>query len=165
MRADSGRMLRKSCAQRLARDLGERAGQLDAGRPAADDDERQQAALLRRVGLALGRLEREQHPPPHLERIVQRLQSRRARRPLRMAEVGVRRAGRDDQVVVRDRRRAAVDGPDRRARADRGVDCRASASSTCTFFCARRIQRIGDAMSPGDSAAVATWYSSGWNRW
>ena len=29
----------------------------------------------------------------------------------------------------------------------------------------RRIHRMGDAMSPGDSVAVATWYSSGWNRW
>jgi hypothetical protein len=33
----------------------------------------------------------------------------------------------------------------------------ASASHTSTFFCFLRIQRIGDAMSPGDSAAVATW--------
>ena len=32
-----------------------------------------------------------------------------------------------------------------------------SPSSTCTFACLRRIQRIGDAMSPGDSAAIATW--------
>ena len=32
-------------AQRLPRDLGERAGQLDAGRPAADDDEGEQPAL------------------------------------------------------------------------------------------------------------------------
>jgi NADH dehydrogenase FAD-containing subunit len=25
--------------------------------------------------------------------------------------------------------------------------------------------RIGAAISAGDKAAVATWYSSGWNRW
>ena len=31
--------------------------------------------------------------------------------------------------------------------------------------CLRRIERSGWAMSPGDRAPVATWYSSGWNRW
>ena len=87
--------------QRLARDLGERAGQLDAGRSAADDHERQQAPLHGGVRLPLRRFERQQHPPPDLERIVERLQPGRARRPLGVAEVRMRRAGRDDQVVVR----------------------------------------------------------------
>ena len=54
MRADSGWIGRKFVAERLPRDLGERAGQLDAGRAAADDDERQQAAPRVGIGLTLG---------------------------------------------------------------------------------------------------------------
>ena len=42
--------------QRVQRDLAERARQLDAGRPRADDDEREPRSLLRRIGLALGGL-------------------------------------------------------------------------------------------------------------
>ena len=81
MRADSGLDAAEVLAERLPRDLRERAGQLHAGRPAADDDERQQPALRRRIRFALGRFERQQHPPPHLQRIVERLEPRRARRP------------------------------------------------------------------------------------
>ena len=36
---------------------------------------------------------------------------------------------------------------------------------TVVLRCLRRIERSGWAMSPGDRAPVATWYSSGWNRW
>ena len=89
--------------ERLPRDLGERARHFDAGRPAADDDERQQRRPLRRIALALGALERQQHAPPDLERILQRLQARRDRPPLVVAEVRVRRPGRDDQEVVVER--------------------------------------------------------------
>jgi hypothetical protein len=102
---DAGRLgtdAPKVLRERLPRDLGERAGQFHAGRSGADDDERQQPAPLLRVALALGRLERQQHPPPHLERVVQRLQAGCARLPLRVAEVGVRCAGGDNQIVVRD---------------------------------------------------------------
>ena len=66
--------------QRVPCDFGERAGQLDAGRPAADDDEGQQTPLAHRIALPLCRFERQQHPPPHLERIVERLEAR-AREP------------------------------------------------------------------------------------
>ena len=73
--------------------------------------------------------------------------------PLGMAEVRMRRAGGDDEVVVRelavgqrdDALAIGVDAPSRR----RGC--------TLTFFCCRRIARIGAAMSLGFSAAVATW--------
>src|SRR6185295_19048370 len=41
----------------------------------------------------------------------------------------------------------------------------ASAIRTVTFFWRRRMWRMGIAMSAGFSAAVATWYSSGWKRW
>jgi hypothetical protein len=87
--------------QRLPRDLRDRAGQLHTRWSAADDDERQQRAPPIRVRLALGALERQQHPPPHLQRIVQRLQPGCARPPLVVAEIGMRCAGSDDQDVVR----------------------------------------------------------------
>src|SRR4051812_43503900 len=63
-------------AQRLACDLRQRAGELDAGGPAADDHERRQPALRVGVRLALCRLVGEQHLPPDLQRIVQALQAR-----------------------------------------------------------------------------------------
>ena len=66
--------------QRLPRDLGQRAGQLDTRGSAADDDEREQRARDARHRLALGALEREQHAPPDLERVFERLQAGRHRR-------------------------------------------------------------------------------------
>jgi hypothetical protein len=89
--------------QRFARDLGERAGQFDARRAAADDGERQQAALSSGIRFALGCFERQQHAPADVERIVQRLQPGRTRFPFWMAEVRVRGPARDDQIVIRDR--------------------------------------------------------------
>ena len=166
MRADSGRMRRKSCTQRLPRDLRQRAGELDAGRSAADDDERQQAPLRVGIGLALGRLERQQHPPPDLERIVERLQPGRARRPLGMAEVGVRRAGGDDQVVVGDRacgagsagrrtdQRRAV-RPDR-SRARRRAAPRRSADGAGSSGSATRCRPATATRSRPDTAAAET---------
>ena len=46
--------------QRLAGQLGDGAGHLDAGRSAADDDEIQQPPALLSVGLGLGLLERDE---------------------------------------------------------------------------------------------------------
>ena len=91
-------------AQRLARDLRERPRQLDSCRAAADQHERQQLALPRGIGLALGPLEGKQDPPADVERVLERLQSWRMGRPLGVAEVGVARAGADDQEVVGERR-------------------------------------------------------------
>ena len=88
--------------QRAAGDLGQRAGELDAGRSAADDHEGEQPRLGRGVGFTLGGFEREQNLPPDLQRIVQRLETGRARGPFGVAEIGVRGAGRDDEVVVVD---------------------------------------------------------------
>ena len=51
-----------------------------------------------RIVLALGRLVREEDPAPDLERVLDRLEPGRERRPLVVAEVRVARAGRDDQV-------------------------------------------------------------------
>jgi hypothetical protein len=90
-------------AERVPRDLGERSRELDAGRSAADNHERQQTALLVGGRLAFGCLERQQDTPPDVERIVERLQARRARRPLGVSEVRVCGAGGNDQEVERDR--------------------------------------------------------------
>ncbi len=106
----------KILAERLTRDFAERAREFHAGRAAADDDERQQAALRHRIGLPLGRFKRQQHTPAHFERVVQGLEPGCARGPFGMAEVRVRGAGRDDQEVIRhglavghDRARCRID--------------------------------------------------------
>ena len=116
---------------------------------------RTSARPRRRAGsaLALGGLEREQDPAADLQGVADALQARGDRRPLVVAEVRVRRAGGHDQVVVR--HRAAVGQDDRFAsEVDRPST---SASRTSAFFWPRRIRRIGEAMSLGFSAAVATW--------
>ena len=62
IRAVSGSNRPEVVRERVPRNLRQRAGQLDAGRPAADDHERQQPSLSRSILLALRLLEREQHP-------------------------------------------------------------------------------------------------------
>ena len=57
-------------------------------------------APLGRVGLGLGLLEGEQDAPAQIGRVVDRLQAGRERRPVVVTEIGVPRAGRDDQIVV-----------------------------------------------------------------
>jgi hypothetical protein len=37
--------------------------------------------------------------------------------------------------------------------------------STRTLACRLRMSRATGAMDPSDKMPVATWYSSGWNRW
>ena len=130
--------------------LGQRPRQLDAGRPAADHHERQQPALRGPIRLAFGLLEGEQDPAPYIERILQGLQPRRERSPRLVTEIGMRRSGRHDYIVVRDFPVGELDD------LPGSVDRPSSASHTSTFRWRRRIQRIGDAMSPGESPAVAT---------
>src|SRR3954467_7193237 len=40
-----------------------------------------------------------------------------------------------------------------------------SPSTTRVFSCRLRISRVAGAISPSERIPVATWYSSGWNRW
>ena len=77
------------------------------------------------------------------ECVLNRLEPR-ARAPFVVSE-DARRAARNDQVVDAIRRR-----PDCRWRAR--VDGAQYRRGSLTFDCRRRIQRIGDAMSPGDSS-------------
>ena len=88
--------------ERVPRDLGERPGHLDSGRPAANHDEGQQRGPLLRIALPLRVLERQQHTPPDLEGILERLESGRDAPPLVVSEVRVGRPGGDDQEVVVD---------------------------------------------------------------
>src|SRR2546426_9289170 len=57
-------------AQRVPRDLGKGARELDASGAPADHDEREPRAAAHRIGFALGALEREQHAAADLERIL-----------------------------------------------------------------------------------------------
>ena len=154
MRAIAGSTASNSDSQRLPRDLAERAGQLDAGRAAADQHERQQPPLIDRVRLALGLFERQQQPPPNRQRIVERLQARRRARPTRRGRNtnASRRRRRSSSRTTASRRRSSIEMRCLAVESMRST----LASSTRTRCCLRRIHRIGDAMSPGDSPAVAT---------
>ena len=86
-------------------ELGDRAGHLDAGRAAADHDEGQEPLPLGLVALGLGALEGDQDAAAKLGRVLDLLQAGRRVFPFVVAEISVPRAGREDQVVVADRRR------------------------------------------------------------
>ena len=146
--------------ERVARDLAEGAGELDPGRAATDEHEGHPLAPPVRVGFPFRGLERDEDAPPDLGRVLEGLEPRARRRPLVVPEVRVVGAGRDDERVVPDRPAvghldlAPIDiDPDGLAEDDRGIAL------------SRRIERSGWAISPGESAPVATWYSIGWNRW
>jgi hypothetical protein len=101
--------------ERVPRNLGERAGQLDAGRAATDDREMQPRVASRGIALGLCVLEREQQAPAQQQCVVERLQARCVRGPLVVSEVGVSCAGREQQRVVVDRVAVAEhDSPRRR---------------------------------------------------
>ena len=100
--------------EREASELGDRTGELDARRPCADDDEAQQAFAARGVGLHLGRFERAQDTAADRRRVVDRLQPRSERLPVVVAEIRVRRARRDDEVIERQRAIAKLDDAPRR---------------------------------------------------
>ena len=138
--------------ERLPRDLGQGAGQLDSGGSAADDHERQAG------------------PPPigsGSRSAISKAMSTRWRivsasfkvfspgaieSPVIMTEVSVRDARGENQAVVL---KGAV-GQRRRDFAAKSTAV-TSASITLTFDWWRKILRMGAAMSAGLSAAVATW--------
>ncbi len=98
-----GRVDRPEIAlQGVARDLPERPGELHAGRPAADDHERHPLATPVGLGLALGRLERDEDAPADLGRVLDGLEPGRDGRPFGVVEIAVVGAGRDDERVVID---------------------------------------------------------------
>ena len=86
------------------RELGDRAGELDARRAAPDNDERQKRRALPLVGLPLRLLEGEEYAAPYGGRVLERLEAGRERLPGIVAEIGVPRAGRQHERVVAKRR-------------------------------------------------------------
>ena len=120
MRAWLVSMLRKSRAQRAARELGDLAGHLDPGRAGADDDERHQPLDLLGGAGQLGPLERAEDAPAQLERVVDRLHARGELGEVVVAEVGLAGAGGHQQRVVGGDR-VAVEHPGRH-RPGREVD-------------------------------------------
>jgi len=107
----------KLALERVACNLGECAGELNAGRAAADDREVQPRVAALRIGFGFGVFEREQQAPTQLQRVVERLQSRCVRRPLVVAKIRVRDAGGQQQRVVTDRA-AVVENNAARGRLD-----------------------------------------------
>jgi hypothetical protein len=93
----------------MAGDLGERPGELDAGRAATDDHEGELAVALGLVSAPLGRLEGEQDPAADHQGVLEALEAGGDRLPLVVAEVGMADARREDQVVVGDRLAGDVD--------------------------------------------------------
>ncbi len=156
--AEPGSKCRKSRASELSRDLGERSGHLDPGRPAADHDERQQRCPLRRIALPLGVLEREQHAPPDLEGILQGLQARRDRAATRRvrstrASPRSRRSGSRSRAR---RRPAAVDCPRGRRRRPRRAAPRRSSAGGESSGLARRCRPARAPPSPPGRATAGT---------
>ena len=91
---------RKLLPQRPAGQLGDLAGDLDPGRPAPDDDERQPRLPRSGRRSSLGHLEGAEDAPAQLQRVVERLHARRVIGELVVAEVRLPRAGGHDQAVV-----------------------------------------------------------------
>ncbi len=94
-------MLPEVAGERLPRHFGDGAGHLHAGRPAADDDECQEAPALALVTRQLGLLERRQDAAADARGILDALEPGRECGPVVMTEIRMRRAGRDDEEVER----------------------------------------------------------------
>lgn len=85
----------------MAGEFGDGSRQLNAGWTAADDHECQHFALdRRRVGI-FRLLKGEQQAAPNVGCVLDLLQAWRERGPFIMPKIAVARAGRDDQVVIR----------------------------------------------------------------
>jgi hypothetical protein len=82
--------------QRLSRDLGQRAGHLDACRSATDDDKGEKFAAALRIHFPFGALECQQDAAPDLQRVLQGFETGRDSAPFVVAEIGVRSAGGKD---------------------------------------------------------------------
>ena len=67
-------------------ELGDGAGEFDAGRSASDHDERQKAADLDFVRPVFSKLERREQAIAKAKGVIQRFQNVRARRPFVMSE-------------------------------------------------------------------------------
>ena len=87
----------------MLRQFGNGAGELDAGRPGADDRERQPGLAIGGIAAGLGQLEGAEDSRADAKGVVERLHAGRVALPFVVAEVGVAGPGRDDQRVVVER--------------------------------------------------------------
>ena len=117
IRASAGIDRAEVAPQRVAGDLAERPGQLDAGRSATDQHEGHPLASPLRVGFPFRGLERDEDASPDLGRVLEGLEAGGDRGPLVVPEVRVVGAGRDDERVVGER--AAVGDEDLAPDSDR----------------------------------------------
>lgn len=97
----TGRDGPKRACQGALGELDDLPSHLDAGRPSADDDERQAPLPFGMVGADLGGLERAQDAAAQLQRVVDGLHSGREGGEFVVAEVGLLCAGGHDEAVVR----------------------------------------------------------------
>src|SRR5215467_12071807 len=96
-RIDSAKIL----GQGLAGNLGDGPGHFDAGRSSTDDDEAQQTLPLGIIIAGkLGLLECQQNASANAGRIFNTLEPGCKLGPIVMPEIGMRRAGRDHEIVV-----------------------------------------------------------------
>ena len=93
-------MLRKSGRSVSLGQFGNGAGEFDAGRTGADDDEGQKRRAPLRIGFALGAFEGHQNTPPQRGGVFQRLQAGRERLPFVMAEISMAGAGGENERVI-----------------------------------------------------------------
>src|SRR5579862_1091210 len=132
-------------------DLCQCSGEFDARWSGTHHDKIQGPGGLACYGLPLRKFECQQHAAPNLKRVLDSLQAGREGSPLIVAEIGMRRACGDDQVVVGKILLAGVHEPPLEIKAlhlfEQADDVRI----------ATEIERIGAAISPGESPAVATW--------
>ena len=136
-RAVRGSMRRKSRASVWRAISANVAGHLDAGRPAADDHEREPlAARPRRRSSRSAASKATQHAPADLERVLEGLQPRRVRLPLV--------AARSTSGSPRPRRR----GSRRRARRRRGGRASRPASIAVTSASSTRALRLAAQDAP-----------------
>ena len=152
MRAVAGSMRAKVSPERVVGEFADSAGHFDAGRSAADNDERHQLLPLRsRLADAFGRLEGAEHTAANIGRLFDRLQTGAKLFPFGMAEVEVPRAGGDDQAVERHGIRAEQNllvGQ---------VEAGDFPQNHPAITLLANTLRSGDAMFAGDRPPVATW--------
>src|SRR5262249_13089799 len=95
------------------RDLGDGPRHFDAGCSSTDDDESEQTLPLGFIAGELGVLERQQDASANAGRVFDALEPRREVGPIVVAEVGMRGACRNHEIVVRNWPRAGLNEPPR----------------------------------------------------
>ena len=80
--------------------FGQGTGHFHTGWPPADHHKREPGSMLRRIRLALSGFKGRQNSVSDIERVLQRLQSRRVFGPFIVAKIVISDAGSYDQCIV-----------------------------------------------------------------